>query len=384
MEANQNTTEQQNTETAAKKPWHRKKWVRGVALLIVAGMIASELMSRLVPSEGVVISDNKQTQELINSDLAEALSHPIELNEAYRKAVYQEKLEQKRRERLLSLGEKAEKQIADGEYKKAVETLDELLGEVTEEEADIWQLKIIRAQLLFSDGQTEQSAEACGEVIDAGEDEGGICSFIRSLIRIAQEDYGGAREDILGALENGYPQEDVCSVHLAYCDYYLEDYESVLSYTASAKEQGISEKYDYTILFLEAMSQLQLARYKDSEESLTRLLKMEKDEGTESDGSLLYYRGVCYLGLEEFEKATEDFEKAQEAGFGDSKDTGTKKTMLLYNMGVAAAGRGSPEEAEKYMQQVVSRGDEKTLAEAAQNLLDMYKAAEEAAQQTER
>ena len=383
MEANQNT-EQQNMETAAKKPWHRKKWVRGVALLIVAGMIASELMSRLVPSEGVVISDNKQTQELINSDLAEALSHPIELNEAYRKAVYQEKLEQKRRERLLSLGEKAEKQIADGEYKKAVETLDELLGEVTEEEADIWQLKIIRAQLLFSDGQTEQSAEACGEVIDAGEDEGGICSFIRSLIRIAQEDYGGAREDILGALENGYPQEDVCSVHLAYCDYYLEDYESVLSYTASAKEQGISEQYDYTILFLEAMSQLQLARYKDSEESLTRLLKMEEDEGTESDGSLLYYRGVCYLGLEEFEKAAEDFEKAQEAGFGDSKDTGTKKTMLLYNMGVAAAGRGSPKEAEKYMQQVVSRGDEKTLAEAAQNLLDMYKAAEEAAQQTER
>lgn len=383
MEANQNT-EQQNMETAAKKPWHRKKWVRGVALLIVAGMIASELMSRLVPSEGVVISDNKQTQELINSDLAEALSHPIELNEAYRKAVYQEKLEQKRRERLLSLGEKAEKQIADGEYKKAVETLDELLGEVTEEEADIWQLKIIRAQLLFSDGQTEQSAEACGEVIDAGEDEGGICSFIRSLIRIAQEDYGGAREDILGALENGYPQEDVCSVHLAYCDYYLEDYESVLSYTASAKEQGISEQYDYTILFLEAMAQLQLARYADSEDSLTKLLKMEEDEGTESDGSLLYYRGVCYLGLEEFEKAAEDFEKAQEAGFGDSKDTGTKKTMLLYNMGVAAAGRGSPKEAEKYMQQVVSRGDEKTLAEAAQNLLDMYKAAEEAAQQTER
>ena len=383
MEANQNT-EQQNMETVAKKPWHRKKWVRGVALLIVAGMIASELMSRLVPSEGVVISDNKQTQELINSDLAEALSHPIELNEAYRKAVYQEKLEQKRRERLLSLGEKAEKQIADGEYKKAVETLDELLGEVTEEEADIWQLKIIRAQLLFSDGQTEQSAEACGEVIDAGEDEGGICSFIRSLIRIAQEDYGGAREDILGALENGYPQEDVCSVHLAYCDYYLEDYESVLSYTASAKEQGISEQYDYTILFLEAMAQLQLARYADSEDSLTKLLKMEEDEGTESDGSLLYYRGVCYLGLEEFEKAAEDFEKAQEAGFGDSKDTGTKKTMLLYNMGVAAAGRGSPKEAEKYMQQVVSRGDEKTLAEAAQNLLDMYKAAEEAAQQTER
>ncbi len=383
MEANQNT-EQQNMETAAKKPWHRKKWVRGVALLIVAGMIASELMSRLIPSEGVVISDNKQTQELINSDLAEALSHPIELNEAYRKAVYQEKLEQKRRERLLSLGEKAEKQIADGEYKKAVETLDELLGEVTEEEADIWQLKIIRAQLLFSDGQTEQSAEACGEVIDAGEDEGGICSFIRSLIRIAQEDYGGAREDILGALENGYPQEDVCSVHLAYCDYYLEDYESVLSYTASAKEQGISEQYDYTILFLEAMAQLQLARYADSEDSLTKLLKMEEDEGTESDGSLLYYRGVCYLGLEEFEKATEDFEKAQEAGFGDSKDTGTKKTMLLYNMGVAAAGRGNPEEAEKYMQQVVSRGDEKTLAEAAQNLLDMYKAAEEAAKQTER
>lgn len=383
MEANQNT-EQQNMETAAKKPWHRKKWVRGVALLIVAGMIASELMSRLVPSEGVVISDNKQTQELINSDLAEALSHPIELNEAYRKAVYQEKLEQKRRERLLSLGEKAEKQIADGEYKKAVETLDELLGEVTEEEADIWQLKIIRAQLLFSDGQTEQSAEACGEVIDAGEDEGGICSFIRSLIRIAQEDYEGAREDILGALENGYPQEDVCSVHLAYCDYYLEDYESVLSYTASAKEQGISEQYDYTILFLEAMAQLQLARYADSEDSLTKLLKMEEDEGTESDGSLLYYRGVCYLGLEEFEKAAEDFEKAQEAGFGDSKDTGTKKTMLLYNMGVAAAGRGRPEEAEKYMQQVVSRGDEKTLAEAAQNLLDMYKAAEEAAKQTER
>ena len=53
--------------------------------------------------------------------------------------------------------------------------------------------------------------------------------------------------------------------------------------------------------------------------------------------------------------------------------------MLLYNMGVAAAGCDDPEEAKRYMKQVVSRDDDKTLAEAAQNLLDMYREAEEAA-----
>ena len=48
-------------------------------------------------------------------------------------------------------------------------------------------------------------------------------------------------------------------------------------------------------------------------------------------------------------------------------------------MGVAAAGCDDPEEAKRYMKQVVSRDDDKTLAEAAQNLLDMYREAEEAA-----
>ena len=375
MDNDQNIVKEQNTQTAGQKPWHKRTWVRVVALVIVAGMIASELLSRIVSSDTLVISDNEQTQALINSDLAEALKHPIELNDAYRKAVYQEKLEQKRKEKLFTLGEKAEKQIADGEYRKAVATLDELLGEVTDEEADIWQLRIIRAQLLFSDGQIEKSSDACTEVIEAGEDEGGTCSFIRSLIKIADEDYEGAREDLLGALENGYTQEDVCSVHLAYCDYYLEDYESVLRYTASAREQGISDKYEYTILYLEAMSQLQLARYEDSIDSITKLLEMEED----SDGSLHYYRGVCYLALEDYKTAAEAFKAAEKAGFGNSKDDGTKKTMLLYNMGVAAAGCDDPEEAKRYMKQVVSRDDDKTLAEAAQNLLDMYREAEEAA-----
>ena len=375
MDNDQNIVKEQNTQTAGQKPWHKRTWVRVVALVIVAGMIASELLSRIVSSDTLVISDNEQTQALINSDLAEALKHPIELNDAYRKAVYQEKLEQKRKEKLFALGEKAEKQIADGEYRKSVATLDELLGEVTDEEADIWQLRIIRAQLLFSDGQIEKSSDACTEVIEAGEDEGGTCSFIRSLIKIADEDYEGAREDLLGALENGYTQEDVCSVHLAYCDYYLEDYESVLRYTASARAQGISDKYEYTILYLEAMSQLQLARYEDSIDSITKLLEMEED----SDGSLHYYRGVCYLALEDYKTAAEAFKAAEKAGFGNSKDDGTKKTMLLYNMGVAAAGCDDPEEAKRYMKQVVSRDDDKTLAEAAQNLLDMYREAEEAA-----
>ena len=166
MDNDQNIVKEQNTQTAGQKPWHKRTWVRVVALVIVAGMIASELLSRIVSSDTLVISDNEQTQALINSDLAEALKHPIELNDAYRKAVYQEKLEQKRKEKLFALGEKAEKQIADGEYRKAVATLDELLGEVTEEEADIWQLRIIRAQLLFSDGQIEKSSDACTEVIE--------------------------------------------------------------------------------------------------------------------------------------------------------------------------------------------------------------------------
>ena len=346
------------------KPWHRKTWLRIVALVIVVGMLASELLSRIVSSDALVISENQQTQTLIDSDLAEALKHPMELSDAYRKAVYRQKLEEQRK-------------IADGEYRKAVSTLDELLGEVTEDEADIWQLKIIRAQLLFSDGQTQKSEQACAEIIDAQMDEGGIAHFIRSLIHLADEDYAAAREDILGALDAGYPQEDICDLHLAYCDYYLEDYESVLSYTAKAEEEGISEKYDYTILYLNAMSQLQLARYKDSIDSITKLLGMEEEK--DSDGSLLYYRGVCSLALEDYKSSIADFKAAQEAGFGESKEDGPKKTMLLYNLGVAYAGRGKPKKAKKYMQEVISRGDDETLAKAAQDLLDMYEEAEKVA-----
>ena len=103
MDNDQNIVKEQNTQTAGQKPWHKRTWVRVVALVIVAGMIASELLSRIVSSDTLVISDNEQTQALINSDLAEALKHPIELNDAYRKAVYQEKLEQKRKEVLNDL-----------------------------------------------------------------------------------------------------------------------------------------------------------------------------------------------------------------------------------------------------------------------------------------
>ena len=377
LEDKQNIGPELNKGAPEPKPWHRKTWLRIVALVIVVGMLASELLSRIVSSDALVISENQQTQTLIDSDLAEALKHPMELSDAYRKAVYRQKLEEQRKEKLLTLGQKAEEQIADGEYRKAVSTLDELLGEVTEDEADIWQLKIIRAQLLFSDGQKQKSEQACAEIIDAQMDEGGIAHFIRSLIHLADEDYASAREDILGALDAGYPQEDICDLHLAYCDYYLEDYESVLSYTAQAEEEGISEKYDYTILYLNAMSQLQLARYEDSIDSITKLLEMEEEK--DSDGSLLYYRGVCSLALEDYKSSIADFKAAQEAGFGESKDDGTKKTMLLHNLGVAYAGRGKPKKAKKYMQEVISRGDDETLAKAAQDLLDMYEEAEKAA-----
>ena len=37
------------------------------------------------------------------------------------------------------------------------------------------------------------------------------------------------------------------------------------------------------------------------------------------------------------------------------------------------------EKAKKYMQEVISRGDDETLAKAAQDLLDMYEEAEKAA-----
>ena len=102
-------------------------------------------------------------------------------------------------------------------------------------------------------------------------------------------------------------------------------------------------------------------------------------EGEAVDGPLLCYRCVCSLAREDYKSSIADVKAAQEAGFGESKDDGTKKTMLLYNLGVAYAGDGKPEEAKKYMQQVISRGDDETLAKAAQDLLDMDEEAEKVA-----
>ena len=172
-------------------------------------------------------------------------------------------------------------------------------------------------------------------------------------------------------MDRGYEEEAFCYVYLTFCEYYLEDYEQVLSYAKEALSREPGDEYKGTLIYFQALANLNLGYFEESASCMTELLDMKEYK---ENGELYYYRGVSELTLEKYENAYEDFNLALKYGIpsaeGDGDDE-NMKTMLYYNRGVAALALNRAEEARSDLQKVVERNNNAELVKASEELLEL-------------
>lgn len=342
-------------EVPEKKKWHQKTWVRAIAFVLALTLILSELIGRLASGTIANTVSGLQPQVLLDEEITEILEHPMELIKEMKKTEYAAK---KKQQEIQDACIKAESYITEGNYKEALEQVDYLMEHADLDETALLEMRKIQVALYFSDGRFEDARTGCSEFIEAGQDVNGYYYFIRSVCDIQEEKFASAKEDILKALDQGYEDQALCYVHLAFCENYLEDFEKVLEYTGKALEVGADEVYRLTLVYLQAVASLKLERF---DESITYIDQLLKEEVYKKDSQLYYYRGVSWLTKEDYQKAYDDFQKAFEYG--------EETSLLFYNRGVAALGLNKLEEAEKDLNEVIERGDEKELIATAEEIL---------------
>lgn len=348
-------TEQGNAEELQQKKWHQKTWVRVVALLLVLTLISSEIIYKYISAPKRITG--LQPQILLDEEVREVLEDPIQLLEDMRKIQYLNKEAQRK---LMEASEKAEKYIAEGKYEEAIEPVEYIMENMDLDESDLWQMKATRTALYFAAGDFEEARNGCTEIIEAGEDAEGYHYFMRSVCDFQEEKFESSKTDLMNALEAGYEDQSLCYVHLAFCENFLEDYVKVLEYSKQALELGADEVYHMTLVYLQAVASLKLEKFDESIKYIDLLLA---EEEYQKDGQLYYYRGVCHLTNEDYQKAYDDFEES----FACGEDT----TLLYYNRGVASLGLNDIENAKKDMEVVVERGDEAELKTAAEEILSL-------------
>lgn len=340
--------------TPVKEKWHHKKWVRIMAGCLAAVMLITEIILHFSPETPEVLPQVlDDPQVLVEPDIQEFLGNPEALTMALRQA-------KKERADLMETAELAEEYIAAGEYEKAIEPVDELIEKMGLSGESLLQMEMTRTALCFSCGRFEEAAEGCTELIDQGRDEAGYYYFMRSVCSLQAEDYQSSRDDLLMALERGYEDQSLCYVHLAFCEYYLENYSKVLEYAGQARGLGVQEIYEPTLMYLQAIASLKQEQFEDS---ITYIDGLLATEAYAEDRELYYYRGVSCLAMEEYQDAYDDFNRAMECG--------EETTMLFYNRGVAALGLNMLEEAQADLEKVVEAGDQPELTQAAQEVLKL-------------
>lgn len=396
-----------------KEAWHRNPWIRAIAIILVIAMIVTAVTPNL-NIEPVQYVDDQPTQALLDSDMQEAFSHPIELLDATREALYDQKKQEKK---IRDAAKKAQDFIGQKKYALAVEPVTYLVEHAQLDQKQIASLRQTRAALCLASGDYAGAADDCSWLIREKYDEDGSVFFLRSVCEIRQAQYKESRDDLLSALEAGYSSPAVCYLHLAFCENYLEDYEKVLEYAQKTQQIGAPQGYEATLIYLEAVACLKLQRYSDAVVWLDQLLVYDDYK---ENGSLYYYRGLGELTQKKYQKAYDDFNKAMEYGFdggsgtgmqgetesesgisgtgrtavqpqsqesqtdqaaGQPQDQAESLTTLYYNRAAALLGLERYEEAMEDFRRVIDRGDNPQLTEASQKVLKLF---EEAAQaQTE-
>lgn len=335
----------------------KKRW-RILAATLAAALLISELVMHYTPDAPASAMRALDPGRLVAPEVAEILENPMEVLDAVRNARYQQK-------HLIKVANEAQNSIVSGDYEAAIPKIEELIEnmELTEEERT--QLEMTKTALYFSCEKFEEAEAGCSALIGQGGSDLGLYYFMRSVCRMQYGSYRESKEDLLKALEHNYEEEATCYVHLAFCENYLEEYDQMLLHANTAIEKGADEVYYLTLVYLQAVASLKLERFEESVGYINTLLDSEEYKEA---GDLFYYRGVCFLAREEYQKAYDDFNSALSYGIAD-EDGG--ESVLYYNRGVAALGLNKVNEAVADLEFVAKKGTNAELKAAAEEILQM-------------
>ncbi len=359
--------EQDTIVEVKKKKWYQERSKQLIAALLVVALIGTDVVIRYASASAAAIETNPKA--LLDDDVYQSMDEEEadrakELWELLQKS---EEIEKKLKDDC----DEAQRLIEEGKYKEALDPVNYIIENMNLTTEEMCQLRMLRTALYFYSGDYKKVEDDCTWLIEKGRDENGYYYFMRAACRIQNMEFESSREDLLEALDRGYEEEAFCYVYLTFCEYYLEDYEQVLSYAKEALSREPGDEYKGTLIYFQALANLNLGYFEESASCMTELLDMKEYK---ENGELYYYRGVSELTLEKYEEAYEDFNLALKYGIpsaeGDGDDE-NMKTMLYYNRGVAALALNRAEEARSDLQKVVERNNNAELTEASEELLEI-------------
>ncbi len=179
--------------------------------------------------------------------------------------------------------------------------------------------------------------------------------FLRGVCRMRTADHVQAAADFESAMASGY-DAGVCLEQLVTCAYASERYEDALAYGKQLLgTQGASPALDalYQQMGVSAMS---LSRYEEAVDYLTK--SMEANPALVGNA---YHRGVSLLSLERYKEAAADFTESIEQDY--------LTQYCYYNRGVCYVQLLDYDSALDDMEKTLTSGDEKTLKDAATDIL---------------
>lgn len=192
--------------------------------------------------------------------------------------------------------------------------------------------------------------------LETSDDAGGEVHFQRAKARMLLGQLEEAVGDLQTALTAGYADLAVCYEYLSNCQFALENYAQALA----AGEQAIalnSDQVAYDVLYQQmGLSAISLVEMQRAVDYFTR--SIERSDALEGN---LFYRGLAYMGVEDYPMAVADLTA--------SIDRGELVQRCLYNRGLCHVQTDDTTAAIADLRQALSMQDDPSIATAAENIL---------------
>ena len=211
-------------------------------------------------------------------------------------------------------------------------------------------------QLYYAQGKYADAEIACNDYLALLSDADGSIHFLRGACRLQQAGYQPAMDDLLQAVQLGYPDAGLCYGQAALCAYALNKPELVLDYgrqsvALDSKQMDYGKLYSYM-----GLSSLLLKKFQDAEAQFTSAL----DHG-QSEAATRYYRGVSRMAQGQAGSAVEDFSAAIAAG--------ENTAQCYYNRGACYLKLNDRKKALEDMKSVVSLNTDADLTALAKSIV---------------
>lgn len=247
----------------------------------------------------------------------------------------------------------------EGDYKGAAEQYGTLDALSTDDDG-VFILNEARCLFLYGDyeGAIAGFDEYKARIAESEADPyGGIADFLRAACYMQTEDYSTAADGFALAMKLGFDKAS-CLEQEALCRFETGEYESVIllgeELSTAEDTSAVSMELIYQQMGIAAM------QLEDNERALEYLSR-----AAELDGALEgndYFMGLCLLSLGRTEEAAQSFTKSILSGY--------LQQYCYYNRGVCYVDMLEYDKATEDMRQTVETGDDEELVAAAWEILE--------------